>query len=320
VVLVYGPGPERLAIVEDLIRAGIPRGSLVAVRNPDGTGRTASVPEGVHVVDMPSNGGYATGMNAGIAAALAGRPEWILLCTHDVSVPAPDLEALLAAGDGEPSFGVLGPALALLDGQPYSYGGRFGADGGVWHAAAPPDGDGPVRPQDWIDGSVILLRAAAIATPRVFEEGFFMYFEDAELCAEARRAGWGVGVVPGAIARTAPGGTRRRAAYEYLLARNGLQVAREVGGRPLARRAALRRVTVLTRRQFECVRSRTGRRQLGSEITAAASALLGMAHYLAGRWGPPPAWLLRHGDIGAVAAAPRTAPGGAERLRPRRAG
>jgi len=55
---------------------------------------------------------------------------------------------------------------------------------------------GGVAAVDWLLGSCMLLRARALEEVGYFDERFFMYYEDVDLCLRMRRAGWGVYYVP----------------------------------------------------------------------------------------------------------------------------
>jgi len=49
---------------------------------------------------------------------------------------------------------------------------------------------------DWASFAVILIRKSVIDDVGLLDEGFFMYFEDAEFCARAREAGWRIAYRP----------------------------------------------------------------------------------------------------------------------------
>ena len=53
---------------------------------------------------------------------------------------------------------------------------------------------------DWVAGMFIVFRREAFATARGFDEAYFLYYEDVDLCARLRRLGWDILVDPGATA------------------------------------------------------------------------------------------------------------------------
>ena len=58
---------------------------------------------------------------------------------------------------------------------------------------------------DWVSGSCFLARRAALEAVGGFDEGFFLYEEDADLCRRLRGAGWRVLYTPAAEVRHALG-------------------------------------------------------------------------------------------------------------------
>jgi GT2 family glycosyltransferase len=48
------------------------------------------------------------------------------------------------------------------------------------------------RPVDWVSGSAMLIRSDALLELGGFDERYYMYVEDVDLCWRARRAGWEV--------------------------------------------------------------------------------------------------------------------------------
>jgi GT2 family glycosyltransferase len=56
----------------------------------------------------------------------------------------------------------------------------------------------------------VLVRAEAFRAVGGFDEGFFMYFEDVDLCLRLEAAGWQLAQEPSAVAQHAGGVTSRR--------------------------------------------------------------------------------------------------------------
>jgi glycosyltransferase involved in cell wall biosynthesis/GT2 family glycosyltransferase len=308
VVLAYGPHGQYRPLVESLLAEGVAPEAIAIVHNPATPGEPAlDPPGGVPVLRTERNLGYAGGMNAGIAHWLAHGADPIVLFTHDVRIERATLELLVEASRRLPAYGVLAPAQALQGSdEPFSFGGRVRRDGTVGHIVTRPrPGADGVSACDWVDGGAMVLRREVLERVGGFDERFFAYCEEAELCLRVTRAGWRVGVLDGAVAEQAPGGARRPGAWAYLISRNGLAYARAARGRlGLAgrMRQALGQAAWLgLRTGLRRVRLRPGDwREPWVEVVG---ILRGISAYRHGRWGPPPADLPGLGDMSVTGAA-----------------
>jgi GT2 family glycosyltransferase len=295
VVLAYGPGPLYRRVVGSLLEEGAPASRIVVVHNPADPSEPplASPPRGVTVLRMAENAGYAGGMNHGIAHHLAAGASRVLLLTHDVVFHPGALARLLEVADAMPAYGILGPALSW-EGRPFSFGGLRGADGSVALRERPPEGStAPVLDADWVEGSAVLVAAPIFEAIGFLDELFFMYYEETEFCLRASRAGWKIGVVPGAVAEQQPGFDRRPASYGYLMARNGLEYSRRAAGTEGLLRAFGRQLG----ESWHLLKVWKGRQSNREQRRRARARLIGLwsgiAAYAGRRWGPPPVSVLR---------------------------
>jgi len=161
----------------------------------------------VSLLRSATNAGYAGGHNQGIASRPA-RTAMIL--NSDALVRPGAIAALFAALQRDPGLGMVAPRLEDEDGTPQISCFRFasplselarGAQIGPlsrllarWNTALSTTPD--PRQIDWVSGACILKRAEMIAAIGPMDEGYFMYFEDADYCLRARRGGWRVALAP----------------------------------------------------------------------------------------------------------------------------
>ena len=193
-------------------------GALVIVDNDSGDGSfevmTAAVrergwdtgPQAVRVIQSGRNGGFGAGNNLGIRAGLpgGGRPDFVYILNPD-AFPAPDaIRALLDHLERNPATGFAGSHIHGPDGHPHRTAFRFPSIAGEFEAqvrfgpvsrllarsvvAAPvPDRTGRV---DWLAGASLMMRMDVLDRIGLFDETFFLYFEETDLCRRAAMAGW----------------------------------------------------------------------------------------------------------------------------------
>jgi N-acetylglucosaminyl-diphospho-decaprenol L-rhamnosyltransferase len=185
----------------------------------------------VRVVRTDRNLGYGAGINHG--AALAG-PGDILVCNPDLLLEDTCIGALLKRLEAEPDLGIAAPRLHNVDGSTYVSGRPFPSlrdafghafVGLVW--AGNPwsrrylqtgwDRDEPAD-VDWASGALLLVRRETFEALGGFDERFFMFMEDVDLCWRAREAGWRVGVEPAAVAVHVVGASRAARPYRMIVA------------------------------------------------------------------------------------------------------
>jgi N-acetylglucosaminyl-diphospho-decaprenol L-rhamnosyltransferase len=209
VVVNYESGEDLLRCVDSLLAdtsAGVP--DVVVVDNGSRDGSVARLratrPE-VAVVEAGGNLGYAAAANLGIAHT--DRPV-VAVCNADLVVTPGTAAALLARFDAEPDVAAVGPAVVNPDGSYYPSARSEPAIGtAVGHALfgvfRPENrfsrryrqlGADPTLPRDvdWLSGAAIWLRRGALQSVGGWDDGYFMYMEDLDLCWRLRRLGWRV--------------------------------------------------------------------------------------------------------------------------------
>jgi N-acetylglucosaminyl-diphospho-decaprenol L-rhamnosyltransferase len=307
VVLTYGTGAQHEALLDSLLGQGVAPEQVLVVHNPAAPGELDPVvPPGCEVVRASHNLGYAAGMNLGIERRLGSGCELLLLLTHDARLRPGALASLVAAAAAHPEYGVLAPGLVFAGTEtPFSFGGWTRPNGSTAHLIEPRRVEDGIAPCDWVDGGTMLIRADALARTGGFDERFWSYCEEAELCLRVKRAGFAIGVVVEALGDQAPGGTNRPGPWAYLMTRNGAAYAqRAVGPRGVAFvsvRACYQALLELARAAVRLTPLRDG--SVADPWAAAVGTLRGLLDFYRRRWGPPPP-LPGGGDVSNVAPPP----------------
>lgn len=216
VVLNWNSWQDTVACLAGLRDIGYGNATVVVVDNGstnDSVERIRQAHPAVELICTGRNLGYAGGVNAGIRLALQRGAEFVWLLNNDAK-PLPNaLSALVGKALEQPDLGAVGSVLMYMSSQTEVQawgGGRVNCWlGRSSHATS--------RKEDsWFDyltGASLLLRCAALAKVGLFDDGFFLYWEDTDLSFRLRRQGWRLGVAAESVVLHKVGassGDRRR--------------------------------------------------------------------------------------------------------------
>ena len=158
----------------------------------------------VTLVACQENGGFSRGNNAG---AVHATGDILLFLNNDTLIQADFVAPLLRRFDKSPRAGIVGPRLLNGDGSFQLSAGRLPTIAQEMFdkviAVAIDSGNRTVsriverqftRPTlvGWVTGAALAIRRDVFDLVGGFEESFFMFFEDKDLCARVRRAGFEV--------------------------------------------------------------------------------------------------------------------------------
>ena len=231
VIVDFNAGSHLVNAVESVLSSGVR--DVVVVDNA-GAGSSAhalgELASRVHIVEPGRNLGYGAGANRGIAAL--GDAELVVVANADVVVHPGALDVLVDAMQAHPSWGIAGPTIRNETGTRYPSMRQFpnvfdavghATLGRVWptnpftrrYRETDPAPDGTT---DWVSGSCLILRRAIFEELGGFDERYFMFAEDMDLCWRAKRAGHQVGTAPDAVVTHVEGVSRRVAPYRMQVA------------------------------------------------------------------------------------------------------
>lgn len=195
----------------------------------------------VTAIQRPVNGGFAAGCNDGWRA---GSAPHVLFLNPDARIDAGSLERLVARLDETESLGAVAPRIERPDGSVAWSQRRFPrlrstyaralflhrlfpraawSDELVRERAAY---EAPASPE-WLSGACLLVRRSALEAIDGWDEGFFLYGEDIDLCRRLRAHGYSIAFEPSARAVHVEGASSSRAETLPLLAASRIRYDRK---------------------------------------------------------------------------------------------
>ena len=243
VVVNYHSGPLLAECVDALladVSAGVPE--VVVVDNGSVAGAMDALQRGraqITVVRPGANLGYARAANLGIAATTAPI---VAVINPDAILEPGSAAGILAAFGADDRVAVVGPTITNLDGSVYpSARTAPGLAVAVGHAllsgVAPQNrftaayrqleaDPASARDVDWVSGAAVWFRRDILDRVGGWDERFFLFLEDVDVCRVIREAGGRVRYEPSARVMHVVGTSRaaapsrsivrhHRAAYRY---------------------------------------------------------------------------------------------------------
>ncbi len=163
----------------------------------------------VKLLAVSPNVGFTGGNNSVLRSAIsiASPPRYVLLLNADTIVQPGALKNLFDTFEKSPGVGIMGPVVIGTDGKvqfscfrdhsPVSEFLRGAGSGRInrllsrdYFPLAPPNG---AAQYDWVSFACAMIRSDVLREIGLLDEGYFLYYDDADYCRMARKAGWKIG-------------------------------------------------------------------------------------------------------------------------------
>ena len=154
----------------------------------------------VILIQSSENQGFAKGANLGVKKATG---KYFLFLNSDAVLEDDKIHQMIEFMNELKRASIVGGQLVNTDGTRQRSFGRFytlsvvfamliaGDKGEMWNRKSTES-----REVDWVSGGFMMVRREVFEKLKGFDEGFFMYLEDMELCYRARKAGHAVYFFP----------------------------------------------------------------------------------------------------------------------------
>lgn len=194
-------------------------GAIVLVDNASADGSYEAMLAGVRATEWPPNlavqvlqadrnGGFGAGNNFGVRAGLHLCPsaEFVYILNPDAQVEPEALSALVDYMAAHPKVAIAGSWAHGEDGADHCSAFRFPSLASEFELTIRlgpvtrllknhvmplhvPEASGPVG---WVLGASMLIRTEVLRKTGLFDETYFLYFDETELCLRVQRAGYEV--------------------------------------------------------------------------------------------------------------------------------
>jgi N-acetylglucosaminyl-diphospho-decaprenol L-rhamnosyltransferase len=240
IVVSYNSREHLRACVEPLASLGNVNVVVVDNASPDGS------LDAVHGLPLTAiqnerNGGFAYGCNTGWRA---GRAPNVLFLNPDARVDASALDALTAPFENDDRLGAVAPRIVHEDGSLDFSQRRYPRlrstyaqalflhrlfPHASWTDEVVRDDEQYVRQgsPDWVSGAAVMVRRSVLEELGGFDERFFMYCEDTDLCKRVWDLGREIRYQPDATVMHVGGGSAPRASLLPVLATSRIRYARK---------------------------------------------------------------------------------------------
>lgn len=206
VILNWNGLRDTLDCLASLERLDYPDYQVIVVDNGSTDGSIEAIRQRFPSVALLENGqnlGFTGGNNVGLRHALQRGAEYALLLNNDTEVAPDFLRRLVEAVEADAGIGIAGPTI-YYHAQPaviWSAGGAIDWRRGqtcMVGLNTPDEGQWGTAPRsvDFVTGCALLIKRAVMEQAGLLDERFFAYFEEAEWCVRACRAGFQIVHVP----------------------------------------------------------------------------------------------------------------------------
>lgn len=200
IILHYGKVETTRSCLKNL-KKKIKNNPLIIINNTrDDISKLARIIPTTKIINNDSNLGFARGVNQGITLALSMKDvDSILLLNNDLEISFGSIEMLKKTLNTKKSAGIVSPILRHSENM-YDWGGKFNKwIGNVKHQ------NFEQKPKRVIDvdsvaGAAMLIKRELIEKIGMFDEQFFLYFEDLDFCLRCKNAGYKIYIDPEIVA------------------------------------------------------------------------------------------------------------------------
>ena len=170
------------------------------------------------VLQNKENLGFAGGHNVGIRYALKSEADYVLVVNNDTVVDRGLVEELVSVAEEDKKIGIVAPKIYFAKGFEFHKGRYTASEEGkvFWYAGGMTDWSNViahhrgvdevdhgqydmVEQTDFASGCCMLIKKEVFEKVGMFDEKYFLYYEDSDLCARVKKSGYKIIYAPKAV-------------------------------------------------------------------------------------------------------------------------
>jgi GT2 family glycosyltransferase len=203
IILNYNGKDTLLDCLSSVYNSDYPNMNVVVVDNFSTDGSFEQAKEKfskAHFISNSLNMGFAKGNNLGIRFALEKFADYIFLLNNDAEIFSDTLSLLVSSAEKTPSFGIISPMILGSDQKtPWFAGGKIN-----WLQMScvhyPGVAEQNIYPTEYASGCAMLINKSVFRKIGLFDERFFLYYEDADFSFRASKSNFKIMLLPTAKA------------------------------------------------------------------------------------------------------------------------
>lgn len=226
IVLNYNGKETILDCLKSLYQSDYPNLEIVLVDNDskDGSLELAkqTFPK-AHIIKNSKNIGFGAGNNVGIRFALEKFADFVFLLNNDATVEKNTISLLVKAAEQNPKIGIINPLILKAKNGPVWFSG-----GKIQWSKMRAIHDNNIRHKtksyatQYASGCAMLISKIVFKKIGLFDENFFLYYEDTDLSLRAKNKNFAIAILPTALAYHKEASERANPLKTYWLVISGL--------------------------------------------------------------------------------------------------
>lgn len=245
IILNYNGTKDTFACLESIQKLQVIGYKLQVVVVDNGSKEKLKVKnEKCKVIRSEENLGFSGGNNVGIRYALEQGADYIIILNNDTQVDKNLVEELLEVAESDKKIGIVVPKIYFAKGHEFHKSRYKETDRGkvIWYAGGNMDWNNIIgfhRGVDQVDhgqfektestdlatGCCMMVRREVLENVGLFDEAYFLYYEDADLSIRVKKAGYKIMYVPKALLwhlNAGSAGGSGSSLQDYYISRNRL--------------------------------------------------------------------------------------------------